>query len=351
MPYGGGVQTTIREVRRQPLGMIVYFRAIAILLIVAGHTYTQAGIRLDTTFDYTLSNLIKGATALFVFISGFLFNHVYMAHYRYTNFLRERAQKILIPYCILTILAILADLIFSSSAAGRISAGMLFRDFALGATFQAYWYIPFIILMYALAPLHRLFTSLRTPLQVAIMIALAVLAGFVQRPISNDNAFQSVVFYLPIYLSGIFLSLNFGQFLPILRRHGYLLLLVAILLATIQAINGQGGNLHKQFFAFQGFEMMGIQKVTFSLGLIGIFSLLSNSPGRIVTVVANTSFAIFFLHPFVLWLLEGHAFFKVTQLPWLNLAVAVVAIVAVCVVTALILRFILQANSKYLTGY
>jgi len=46
-----------------------YFRGVAILFIVAGHSYGPWGI--NTLPEKILSNLITGGTALFVFISGF----------------------------------------------------------------------------------------------------------------------------------------------------------------------------------------------------------------------------------------------------------------------------------------
>ncbi len=48
-----------------------YFRGIAILLIVAGHCLAPWYI--NTMPEMVIANLIKGGTALFVFISGFFF--------------------------------------------------------------------------------------------------------------------------------------------------------------------------------------------------------------------------------------------------------------------------------------
>jgi hypothetical protein len=260
---------------RPRLATITYFRATAILLVVAGHSYGPAGIHLSTGFDDTLSNLIKGATALFVFISGFLFDYVYCARYNYRSLLLDRAQKLLIPYCVLTLLA---ALMLSSWAGGGLSAKQLFRDFVLGETFQAYWYIPFILVMFALAPLHRIFMGLKISHQAAIIITAAILAALVQRPIHNDNTFQSVLFYLPVYLSGIFLSLHRETLLPVLQKYWSLLLLAAILLAVIQSLSGQSDNMQKPFFALQGFELMVFQKLVLSLAMVGLFAMFVSPP-------------------------------------------------------------------------
>jgi len=55
---------------------IEYFRAIAIILIVAGHLLL-AGIESSYLFELAIQNIIFGGTTLFVFISGFLFHHVF----------------------------------------------------------------------------------------------------------------------------------------------------------------------------------------------------------------------------------------------------------------------------------
>jgi probable poly-beta-1,6-N-acetyl-D-glucosamine export protein len=99
------------------------------------------------------------------------------------------------------------------------------------------------------------------------------------------------------------------------------------------------------FFALDGFELMGLQKLALSFALVGLFAMFPSPPGRIVRIVADTSFAIFFLHPFVLKLFGGIAIFRLTHLPWLDLAIAVAAITAVCALIALALRALLKANS------
>jgi peptidoglycan/LPS O-acetylase OafA/YrhL len=48
-----------------------YFRAIAIIIIVAGHSFSLWVI--DTLPEKVLANIITGGTSLFVFISGFFF--------------------------------------------------------------------------------------------------------------------------------------------------------------------------------------------------------------------------------------------------------------------------------------
>ncbi|MFT4571514.1 MAG: peptidoglycan/LPS O-acetylase OafA/YrhL [Candidatus Binatia bacterium] len=330
------------------LEAIVRFRATAIFLIVAGHSYHVAGIRLGTGFDYIVSDLIKGSTALFVFISGFLFDYVFSARYGYWSFMRDRVIKLAAPYSVLTILA---GFMFSNWAAGGPSSEQIFRYFVYGDTFQAYWYIPFILLMFALSPLHRRVMCLRKSHQIGIIILGAFIAAVVQRPVANDNAFQSVVFYLPVYLSGLFLSLHRETLLPILRQKRGWLLLAAVLLAMIQSASGQSDNMHKPFFAIHGFELMAFQKTVLSMALIGCAATFSSPPGRIIRIISDTSFAIFFLHPFALRFLSSSTFFQLAPFPWINLVIATATIVSLCALIALAVRTLLKSNSKYIIGY
>lgn len=115
-----------------------------------------------------------------------------------------------------------------------------YRSFVLGHALHAYWYIPFIMLMFAFSPLHRLFMDPRTSQQIAIIVGGAIVSrgtvsGLAQRPMGNDNAFQSVVFYMPIYLSVILLSLHRKTLLPALEKRWPPLFLAAVLLAIVQS--------------------------------------------------------------------------------------------------------------------
>jgi probable poly-beta-1,6-N-acetyl-D-glucosamine export protein len=52
-----------------------YFRAIAIIMVVASHAYRPWLI--DTFSEKVFINLVVGGTIFFVFISGFFFHYVF----------------------------------------------------------------------------------------------------------------------------------------------------------------------------------------------------------------------------------------------------------------------------------
>ncbi|AGS39765.1 acyltransferase family protein [Cycloclasticus zancles] len=69
-----------------------YFRAIAIIIIVAGHSFSLWVI--DTLPEKVLANIITGGTSLFVFISGFFFHHIFYKNFKYQIFILKRFRSL-----------------------------------------------------------------------------------------------------------------------------------------------------------------------------------------------------------------------------------------------------------------
>ena len=59
------------------------FRGVAILIIIAGHVISLAGLNSDAFPEKVAVSLFKGGTALFVFISGFLFHYLLTKGFSY----------------------------------------------------------------------------------------------------------------------------------------------------------------------------------------------------------------------------------------------------------------------------
>lgn len=59
------------------LNSITIIRAIAILLIVASHCDILANITPNTFIHRILINITAGGTVIFVFLSGFLYHHLF----------------------------------------------------------------------------------------------------------------------------------------------------------------------------------------------------------------------------------------------------------------------------------
>src|SRR5690606_16340567 len=93
---------------RERVAYIEYFRAVAIVLIVCGHTYALSWTHFadeDPQTRVTWLNLIPavitGGTAYFVFISGFLYRQVFYGRATFGEFMRKKALYVGLPYLVL----------------------------------------------------------------------------------------------------------------------------------------------------------------------------------------------------------------------------------------------------------
>ena len=77
------------------LNYINVFRGLAILLIVAGHTM-QFG-EIGSLSQKISVEIFAGGTALFIFISGFLFQHL-SGKYEFKTYLAKKWSNVIMPY-------------------------------------------------------------------------------------------------------------------------------------------------------------------------------------------------------------------------------------------------------------
>lgn len=83
------------------LNYINYFRGFAILMVVLGHFLYFPE---STVTEKLVKAVIKGGISPFVFISGFLFHHIfYRRGFDYKKFMKNKFKNVLLPYTIVVI--------------------------------------------------------------------------------------------------------------------------------------------------------------------------------------------------------------------------------------------------------
>jgi len=196
-----------------------YLRAIAIVMIVSGHSINLSGFKIDTIPEKVFANLILGGSHIFLFISGFLFHHIYFKDFSYQNFIKKKIRFVLFPYLFLSIIPILYYVVTSTgphlnnynSNIHNIWSSYLYPIIwylYTGKINFAYWYVLFIMVVFVLQPLFIKFIMLRPSKQIAILMLFYTLSIFIHRPNYNINLIQSVFFFTPVYLFGIFASIH-----------------------------------------------------------------------------------------------------------------------------------------------
>ncbi len=86
--------------KKEILNYINVFRGLAILLILAGHTL-QIGAK-GSWVNNISYEIWAGGTALFIFISGFLFQHL-SYKFEYKNYMQKKWTNVIIPYILTAI--------------------------------------------------------------------------------------------------------------------------------------------------------------------------------------------------------------------------------------------------------
>ncbi|WP_028581526.1 acyltransferase family protein [Desulfogranum japonicum] len=342
-----------------------HFRAIAILLIVAGHCYGLVGWKIDSVPDRILASLLTGATGMFVFISGFFFHFVFYSRFEYRDFMRKKSLAVLLPYCILSMIALLYTVYFLQHPPykDQLYTGQtdlwhahvwpIMQYYWYGALSYPYWYIPFIMLTFALSPLHIRYVHLPVNRQLGILLMLAMVAMFMHRPLYNLSNFQSVLYFSPFYLMGILCSQNADTIQRRLSGKEWLFFSIAVLFAVLEVVlQHRFGNYHKLPLQWKGIDFMVGQKMALVMGCYLFLRRFDQVPNRILNQVASMSFAIFFLHPFVLhlfgtWMRMYHIRLHAGVL----LPLAVIMVTAVTMGIAWIIKQVLGKRSVYVIGW
>jgi len=290
-----------------------YFRGISILFIVAGHCYALGNWEINTVFEKFLANLITGGSALFVFISGFLFHYVFYPKFNYSNFILKKIINVVVPYLVLSSFPIVYFVFIKHSGqhvdymqldADKWLMSVLFYIFS-GSTVIAYWYVPFIMIVFILSPLFIRFIEADRKIQIAITCLFVLISIMIHRPIDNINVLQTVLYFTPIYLIGILSSINKKYIYDRFYQKETLLLGGILALSLIQALcYDHYGNFHKNIFELSTIDILFIQKLLFCLFFMTILRRFENKNIKFLSFVAKVSFPIYFIHPLIIVMLS-----------------------------------------------
>lgn len=295
-----------------------------------------------------------------------------MPRYQFKEFITGKVKNVLFPYLILSVPIIYFLLktndgwkpFFLPQGSGLVNEYLIpiAKYFLTGDTIIAYWYIPFIMLTFLMAPLHVVFAQLKISRQIFFLIFLFSLAAIMQRPIGNLNVFQSVVYFLPVYLFGIFCSINKVVIYALFEKKEIYLLLFAVFLSFIQVFTGKVGNYHKQPFDIQDIDILLFQKITLCLFFMVWLHRFEETTSKFLDNLAAMSFTVFFLHGYILFALQrvlnnlplsdlDILVNKEPYMSWLIWMGVISVIVMLCMCIAYVTKLVAAKNSRYLIGY
>lgn len=345
------------------LNSINHFRAIAITIIVAGHCFYMVDATFDTLVERSFGNLIAGGTVLFVFISGFLFHHIFYKRYQFKKFMVGKLKKVLLPYTLLSIVPIVLLVmrqdayysLYDPQGTGFIATYIVpaAKYYLTGRFLTAYWYIPFAMILFLLSPLHMAFIRLRFKWQMMITGLLFTVSFFLHRPVDDILITQSVVYFMPVYLLGIMSSEKKDAIYAKLKGKEIYLLLGAIALATLQAALGRFSSYQKPPMLYDGIDIMLLQKIALCFFFMVWLHRFEHVSSKYINALASTSFAIYFTHGFVMQVIRGvvDAFDIEFSSPWAWYPLITIGMIAFCLLLAVGFKRLMPNYSRYIIGY
>ena len=338
------------------------FRAVAIVIIVAGHAVITLGREDDPrTMDFLL-DLLDNGTILFVFIAGFLFEHL-SRKYAYPDYLRKKLTNVIVPYVLVSIPAVAYTVLFTDPAAalpqylGGTSPAyqVVWMLLTGGGTFNyAVWFVPMIALFYLAAPGFMQFV--KHPRLYWLIVPLLVLSTLAHRPPEVITP-AIALYFLPAYLLGMWASHLRERLEPLLLRSWpWLMAVFGIAVLARFLLSDHHGNDYVDHLFSQEFgpiDWMFPQKVLLCFALLGLMLRLDSVIGDRLNFLADISFTIFFVHCYLLFAFQVGYTHLTGELPQGNLALWLALTVATVALTALgtaVAKRLLGRRSRYLIG-
>ncbi len=272
----------------------------------------------------------------------------------------NKANYVLVPYLICSTIPILYAVFVDSKGSFLLDS---LKDkpvlailwfLVTGRAVYAYWYIPMIMVVFAISPAINFL--IRSKSLIYTILGMLPISMIIHRPKFNMNPLHSLMYFLPVYLLGIFCSIHQKKIYTFLKSNKIkiAILLLAITLGLVQIfIFNVSGNFNKNFWSITVPDVNLLQKILLCFLLMSILDNYEDTDVTPLKKAAETSFAIYFIHPFLLkpltrlvrsWELDfqGNLF---------TLILATLAVVTLSMAIAHLTKLVFKGNSRYLIGW
>lgn len=217
----------------------------------------------------------------------------------------------------------------------------------------AYWFIPFISLIYLLTPIFYRFGNAPLSVQLPITAFAFAVSLFAWRPICPQHIPHSFIFFIFPYLLGIMWSAHRNSLRHLLHGREWIPILMALTCAALQAIYyPKQGNLTKDFFAAGWPDLMLCQKTFLSIGLLAALDRFEEVHLWGLNKIAQASFALYFFHGFaMLGLLKMGGLGVQDTYPLIKWLLYSTVVIMVSYVAAWVLKTLLRNRSRMFIGW
>ena len=207
------------------LNYINVFRGLAILLIIMGHTMQFGDPK--SLINMINCEMICGGTALFIFISGFLFQHL-AYKFEYKNYLSKKWTNVVMPYLITAIPGILFCIYLPVAYKNSFDGISLYLQIpmllSIGRVHNTpTWFIPMIVIFFIFSALFLLLEKkkiLYKLLPILLLMTIFLPRGVAEYETTLGLSYAAkymvyvkyilcnFVHFLSLYVFGMFCSAN-----------------------------------------------------------------------------------------------------------------------------------------------
>lgn len=291
------------------------FRGLAILYVVLIHIAIVSYWGSNRLSEQIILIFFSNGTILFVFISGFLFYHLGHMDFDFFNYLKKRFQYVIVPYLIISIPAVVDKLFFDSVGEhwwltqSFWEKPMVLKVLILLTTGYhngVLWFIPMISIIYLLSWVIMRFAN-----TISFNYAAPLIVGlgfFLNSYGYRSNILLSFLFFVPVFIFGIWMCKIKEQVFKVSR--------LVIFLAGVLYL----GMTLLEFFNYNFFEeslrlrdlnklSLGLNINKVKLHILCVFFLLFFrvfffKKSYVLGLLGNYSFGIYFIHLYVITLID-----------------------------------------------
>ncbi|NKF52076.1 acyltransferase [Shewanella sp. WXL01] len=359
------------------------FRGVAIITIVAAHAWSFAIFwtgQLDDSLEWVFAvteMLFHGSTLFFAIISGLLFTQV-LHRKPWSHFYRQKLTKVVLPYIVMS--AVMTAMYWQYVSADNPDANMLhvyLNSLLVGKASIQYWYIPVLVVLFALTPLFQwLLNKLSTqPRGIVVAFALTLLPLIITRsPFPDFIKPQTFVYFSGAYLLGMIIGSHYKATLTLIKRY-QLPILAIVVISSLALVYGYLVDTWSYGFFSLRESLYYLQKCLLALLILHWLhgwhqpshQQSNQTPKqlarrqakpktkRLLSLCADHAFAIYFIHVVPMGWLIGLAWQTLAdhRSPWLIVSFGLASLtlsITLSIVISRIIRLLFKQHSSKLIG-
>ena len=352
---------------RQFLPYIHSLRGMAILYVIGVHargfpSYWESSPEAYTFLDSFSDPSEGNGTTLFLFIGGFLFQHLTAREFDFKKYLTQKFKVLIMPYLIISLPLIFIrlhtnfqSLSLPDNFHDRSVIYQVFHFLITGSHMPPFWFISTIILFYFTAPLLHALDNRKFYTYVFPFVLLACM--FTYRPAHNANPLLSYLHFIPVYITGMWASYYKKQ---ILSDDPKVLLVLLFIYLGLCAGEITGWITLSRNVSFE--DVLSQRMLVFNVYLIKalvlcffwltFFYQIRHRQLPILELFGNYSFGLFFVHYFFISI--SRKVFEMYHIPFdfsiLTYLIYFLLILMISVVTVYFIKKITGRYSRYLIG-